>query len=245
VKKVAIIQSNYIPWKGYFDIIHDVGLFILDDNLQYTKHDWRNRNKIKAPQGVHWLTIPVGSNSHKLICEVEIKDTYWANKHWRQIEHCYAKAPYFKRFESFLKYVYLEAKWDNLSALNHFLIKTIATDFLGIETEFKDSREYHTIGAKLDGLMDLLQKAEADVYVSGPAARNYIDEQRFVDSGIELVYKDYSGYPEYPQLFPPFEHQVSILDVLFNCGPDAPFFIWGWREGTPQAVQEYSANIAL
>jgi hypothetical protein len=238
MKKVAIIQSNYIPWKGYFDIIHDVDLFILDDNLQYTTNDWRNRNKIKTPQGLCWLTVPVGKNNNRLICEVEIKDHRWAKKHWRSIEFSYSKAPHFKTFESFLKYVYLEVEWDNLSALNHFLIKTIATEFLGIKTEFKDSREYHTTGAKLDALMNQLQAAEADVYVSGPAAQSYIDEQRFADSGIELVYKDYSGYPEYPQPFPPFEHKVSILDVLFHCGPDAPYYIWGWRQAAQAALKQ-------
>jgi hypothetical protein len=230
MKKVAIIQSNYIPWKGYFDIIHDVDLFILDDNLQYTKHDWRNRNKIKTPNGLQWLTIPVGKNEDRLICEVEIKDTFWAKKHWRQIKYCYSGAPYFKTFESFFRYIYLDTVWENLSKLNHFLIKTIASDFLGIETEFKDSRELNATGVKLDGLMNQLLELEADLYVSGPSAQSYIDEQRFLDSGIELVYKDYSGYPEYPQRFPPFVHQVSIIDVLFNCGPEAPYYIWGWRE---------------
>ena len=230
MKKVAIIQSNYIPWKGYFDIIHDVDLFIIDDELQYTKHDWRNRNKIKTPNGLQWLTVPVGKNLDRLICEVEIMDTHWAKKHWRQIKYCYSGAPHFKRFESFFEYVYLEAKWDNLSALNHFLIKKIAKEYLGIKTEFKNARDYPAAGVKLDLLMNQLQAAEADLYVSGPSAQSYIDEQRFVDSGIELVYKDYSDYPEYLQRFPPFEHQVSIIDVLFNCGPDAPYYIWGWRE---------------
>lgn len=230
MKKVAIIQSNYIPWKGYFDIIHDVDLFILDDNLQYTRPDWRNRNKIKTPNGPLWMTIPVGKSTHRLICEVAIEDNYWAKKHWQQLEQYYLKSPHFKTYKSFFRHVYLEAEWDNLSVLNHFLIKTIAQDFLGIETEFKDSRELNATGAKLDGLMNQLQEVEADLYVSGPAAKSYIDDQRFIDCGIELVYKDYSGYPEYAQRFPPFVHQVSILDVLFNCGPDAPFYIWGWRE---------------
>ncbi|MDX1463686.1 MAG: WbqC family protein [Marinirhabdus sp.] len=230
MKKVGIIQSNYLPWKGYFDVINDVDLFILDDNVQYTRHDWRNRNKIKTPNGLKWLTIPVGSNSHKLICEIEIKSNFWAKKHWRQITQNYSKTPYFKEYKDFFEYVYLEAKWDTLSSLNQFLIKSIAQKFLGIETQFQDSRIYNVSGANVESLMDLLEQSEADLYVSGPSAQSYIDEQRFIDCGIELVYKDYSGYPEYPQRFPPFEHQVSILDVLFNCGPDAPYYIWGWRE---------------
>lgn len=118
----------------------------------------------------------------------------------------------------------------NLSMLNQYLIRTISTEFLGIETTFGDSREYELSGQKLERLLELVTKAGADSYVSGPAAKEYIDPQRFADAGIDLVWKDYSGYPEYPQRFPPFEHGVSILDLLFNVGPDAPWYIWGWRE---------------
>jgi hypothetical protein len=124
----------------------------------------------------------------------------------------------------------LESTEANLSEWNQYLIKTICTDFLHIKTEFRDSREFCAEGDKLDRLIDLLKKANADLYVSGPAARNYIQEQSFVSAGIQLVYKDYAGYPEYPQFFPPFEHAVSILDLIFNCGPNAPYYIWGWRE---------------
>lgn len=106
----------------------------------------------------------------------------------------------------------------------------ISQDFLGIETELKDSREYQSKGEKLERLLDLLVKIKTDYYVSGPSAKDYIVDQRLADIGVELHYKDYSGYPEYPQLFPPFDHAVTILDILFNCGPDAPYFIWGWRE---------------
>ena len=109
-------------------------------------------------------------------------------------------------------------------------MKTISKDFLGIKTEFKDSREFNAQGYRLDRILDLLVKADASFYLSGPSAKDYIVEERFVEKSIELQYKDYSGYPEYQQLFPPFEHAVTILDVLFNCGPDAPYYIWGWRE---------------
>jgi hypothetical protein len=230
MKKVAVIQSNYIPWKGYFDIINDVDQFVFYDDVQYTKNDWRNRNKIKTNQGPRWLTIPVGSQNDRLICEVELVNSIWAKKHWTTIKQSYAKAPYFERYQSFFEYVYNEAQWSNLSELNQFLIKTISSEFLGVKTEFRDSREFSPDGEKLDRLLSLLEKMGASVYVSGPAARDYIDEQRFVAAGIELIYKDYSGYPEYPQMFPPFDHKVSVVDLLLNCGPDAPYYIWGWRE---------------
>jgi hypothetical protein len=242
MKKVAVIQSNYIPWKGYFDIIHDVDLFILYDDVQYTKNDWRNRNKIKTAQGVRWLTIPVGSQEKSLIYEVELNDNHWLRKHWATIQQSYSKAPFFKQYQDFFEHVYTKEQWTNLSALNQFLIKTISSEFLGLDTEFMDSREFSLTGDKVNRLLDLLRKAEAALYVSGPSARDYLDEQEFIEAGIELVYKDYSGYPEYPQLFPPFEHQVSILDVLFNCGPEAPHYIWGWREGA-QAELELEALI--
>ncbi len=229
-KRVAILQSNYIPWKGYFDIIHDVDLFIFYDDLQYTKNDWRNRNKIKTPKGIEWITIPVGADANRLICEVEIKDPIWQTKHWRTLRQHYAKCPHFTRYQPFFEDVYLGRKWANLSDMNRFLIRYISCNFLNIATEFHDSREYDLSGQKLERLMNLVIKAKADWYVSGPAAKDYIEPSRFADAGIELVWKDYSGYPEYPQRFPPFEHGVSILDLLFNVGPDAPWYIWGWRE---------------
>lgn len=238
MKKVAVIQSNYIPWKGYFDIIHHVDQFIFYDDVQYTKNDWRNRNRIKTALGIRWLTIPVGSPEQRLICEVELNDNHWPRKHWATIQQSCSKAPYFRQYRDFFERVYTQTKWTNLSELNQFLIKTISSEFLGIKTEFRDSREFCLTRKKGDRLLDLLQQTAATLYVSGPSARDYLDEQRFTEAGIELVYKDYSGYPEYPQLFPPFEHQVSILDVLFNCGPEAPYYIWGWRESAQAALKQ-------
>ncbi len=137
--RVAVIQSNYIPWKGYFDIIHDVDLFIFYDDVQYTKNDWRNRNRIKTAQGLHWLTIPVGSHNGKLINEIELTDSRWQRKHWTTIQQSYSKAPYFGHYQEFFESVYLSADRPNLSDLNQFLIKSICTEFLGIRTEFADS----------------------------------------------------------------------------------------------------------
>jgi hypothetical protein len=234
MKKVAVIQSNYIPWKGYFDIIHDVDQFVFYDDVQFTKNDWRNRNKIKTAQGLAWLTIPVGKHHDRLICEVELMDNGWRKKHWATIQQAYLKAPYFRMYRGFFEYVYQEAQWSNLSDLNQFLIGHICREFLGIRTELRDSREFQAEGEKLGRLIDLLKKVDASLYVSGPSAQSYIDDHEFRKAGIELVYKDYSGYPEYPQLYPPFEHGVSILDLLFNCGPSAPEFIWGWREHAAQ-----------
>lgn len=231
MKSVAIIQSNYIPWKGYFDLIHDADVFIFYDDVQYTKNDWRNRNKIKTPNGVEWVTIPMGSDLNRLICEMEIKDSRWQAKHWKSLKQHYGKTPYFSHYEPFFEEFYLGQQWLNLADLNQHLITTISRDFLNIKTEFGDSREYTLSGQKFERLMDIVTQSHAGRYISGPAAKDYIEPMRFVEAGIELVWKDYSGYPEYPQRFPPFAHGVTILDLLFNVGPDAPWYIWGWREG--------------
>jgi hypothetical protein len=229
-RRVAVIQSNYIPWKGYFDIIHDVDLFVFYDDVQYTKNDWRNRNRIKTPNGPMWLTIPTGSDIDRLVCEVRLTDTHWASKHWKSLKQVYSVTPHFKRYEAFFQDVYLGRQWEHLSQLNQYLITAISTDLLGVKTAFADSRTYAAQGGKLERLLDLLEKTGAETYVSGPAAQDYIQEERFAEKGIKVIYKSYAGYPEYPQRFPPFEHGVSIVDLLFNVGPDAPHYIWGWRE---------------
>ncbi len=229
MKKVAVLQSNYIPWKGYFDMIHDVDLFIFYDDRQYTKNDWRNRNKIKTPQGAQWLTIPVGDHDNLLIDQIKLQSPDWAAKHWRSLVQYYSKAPYFKTYESALKKIY-ETKWEYLSELNQHLIMFIAKELLGIQTAFDRSENYALTGDKFDRLVQLLKKCGAEYYLSGPSAKDYMDEAAMAAVGIQLVYKDYSGYPEYPQFFPPFAHNVSILDLLFQKGPEAPFYIWGWRQ---------------
>lgn len=229
--RVAVLQSNYIPWKGYFDIIHDVDLFVFYDDNQYTTRDWRNRNRIKTAGGPQWLSVPVGDDKTRLIHDVGIAESSWQLKHFESLRQNYGKSAHFERYRPWLEHVYLEQKWTNLSALNHATIQHIAREFLGIQTAFADSRTYAAQGHKLDKLVDLVAKTGATEYLSGPAAKDYIEPQRFEQLGIGLEWKDYSGYPDYTQRFPPFEHGVSILDLLFNTGPDAPWYIWGWRQG--------------
>ncbi len=225
-----VLQSNYVPWKGYFDLIRDADTFIFYDDLQFTKNDWRNRNRIKTNQGIKWLSIPVGISSNRLICEVTIEDFRWQRSHWDSLRQQYGKCPFFKLYRPFFEDFYLQKKWSNLSVLNHYLIRHISRDFLKLSTEFLDSRDFLLTGQKLDRLVDLVSQSNVTRYISGPSARDYIDPLRFAEIGVELVWKDYSNYPPYPQAHPPFEHGVSILDLLFNVGPDAPWFIWGWRD---------------
>lgn len=227
--RVAVLQSNYIPWKGYFDMIHDVDLFVFYDDVQYTNRDWRNRNKIKTASGTLWLSVPVGESRHRLVDEVRIPDAEWQSRHWQTLTQNYGKCPHFERYRTFFEDVYLGRRWESLSILNQHLIRHIATDFLGIRTRFANARDFGSEGAKMDRLLDLVRRTGATYYLSGPAAKAYIESERFAQAGIELTWKDYAGYPEYPQRFPPFDHGVTVLDLLFNAGPEAPELIWGWR----------------
>lgn len=231
MKKVVILQSNYIPWKGYFDLIHDADLFVFYDDVQYTKNDWRNRNKIMMANGPKWLTIPTGTDLNRLICEVELTDMSWQRSHWDAIRQAYQRAPYFKHYKPFFEEIYCAHEWTSLSALNQHMIKRISRELLGIESIFDDSRNYDLQGQRLERLLDLVKKCGADCYISGPAGKSYIEPARFQDIGVELKWKDYSGYPVYPQGQGqlPFEHGISILDLLFNLGSEAPAKIWGWR----------------
>jgi len=218
-KKIAIIQSNYIPWKGYFDMIAAVDEFIQFDEVQYTKGDWRNRNKIKTPQGVQWLTVPVvvkGKYFQKII-ETEIDGNYWTSLHWKSIVHNYRRATYFSEIASWLEPIYHEESFNHISQLNYHFIKSIC-QYLAIDTKITSSTEYHLTDGKTERLAYLCTQAGGTEYISGPAAKNYIDEKVFKDRDIKLTWFDYAGYPSYSQLWGDFVHEVTILDLLFNCG---------------------------
>jgi hypothetical protein len=225
MKKVAILQSNYIPWKGYFDIIRKVDLFIFHDDLQYTKNDWRNRNLIKSQIGKQWISIPCGTSEHRLICEVKLEDTKWQKEHWNKIKNSYSKADHFNDYKSFFEEIYLSRQWGNLSELNQHLIKQISSEILGIHTQFDDSRNYNLQFSNAKRVLELLNKANAKNYLSGPSAKNYLNPSDFEKSGIRLEWMDYQGYPEYNQLYPPFDHNVSIIDLIFNVGNKAADYI--------------------
>jgi WbqC-like protein len=221
-KKVAIVQSNYIPWKGYFDLINLVDEFILFDDMQYTRRDWRNRNTIKTPAGPLWLTIPVAvkGNFFQKIEETVVSDPGWAKKHWQSIVHSYSRARHFQTYREMFESLYLSADEKFLSRINYRFLRAIC-QILAIDTKISWSHDYVAGGVKTERLVDLCKQAGADVYISGPSARAYLDEALFEREKIELQYIDYSGYPEYEQLFPPFTHQVSIIDLIFSEGPAA------------------------
>lgn len=222
MKKVAIVQSNYIPWKGYFDLIDRVDEFILYDDVQYTRRDWRNRNRIKTPKGPRWLTIPVQVKGRFLqtVNHTVIADPRWNRNHWRTIVHNYARAPYFSEYRPMLEELYLGAEDLLLSTVNHRFIRAICT-LLGISTRISRSADFQLVDGRTQRLLSLCKQAGATEYISGPAAQSYLDETIFRQEGINVRWMDYGPYPEYPQLYPPFEHRVSILDVILNNGEEA------------------------
>ena len=228
MKKIAILQPNYIPWKGVFDLINTVDVFVFFDDVQYTVKDWRSRNKIKTTHGDLWLSVPVKTSGlrNQLICDTLIDNTVnWQLKHYKSIKLAYQKAPYFKDFDFLLEEMYINNKWEKISDLNIFSTKQIA-NLLNITVEWVISSELKSEGKK-DGerVIDICNKLGCDYFINGPTAKGFMDEEKFKIANIILDYKVYD-YIEYPQLYPPFNHYVSVLDVLFNCGKDAKNYIF-------------------
>jgi hypothetical protein len=220
-KKVAIVQSSYIPWKGYFDLIHAVDEFILFDDVQYTRRDWRNRNLVKTREGTAWLTIPVKAAGNYLapIKDIEVEGERWREKHWRTLVASYARASHFDAYAETVEAVYRGTQ-KRLSEVNRAFLEAIC-GLLGIETRLSWSMDYEVVEGKTERLVHLCRQAGASSYLSGPTARAYLEPALFEAAGIEVSFFDYTGYPEYPQLFPPFKHEVSVLDLLFSEGARA------------------------
>lgn len=232
MKRVAILQSNYIPWKGYFDIIAAVDEFVVYDCVQYTKNDWRNRNQIKTPRGKTWLTVPVRQRSlEQTIEETEVADPSCFRKHWDGFRQNYAKARHARYCYDALGPLYQQlGDLRRLSEVNTQLIRAIC-GLLGITTTIRDSREFDLDGDRNRRLVSLCQQAGAACYLSGPAAKNYLDEAAFTAAGVAVEWMDYSGYPDYQQPHPPFDHFVSVLDLIACTGPDAPAHMLRARRG--------------
>jgi hypothetical protein len=226
-KKVAISQSNYIPWKGYFDNIAQVDEFVLYDDMQYTKRDWRNRNKIKTPNGLVWLTVPVAVKGKyfQKINETKISDKEWGGKHLNMLKQNYSKAKCYKEVIGFVEEMYSLAVQDTISEVNYHFISKLC-DYLKIETKLSFSSEYSIENEdKTAKLVDICIQAKAQRYLTGPAAQNYMDEGLFGKENIQVKYYDYCNYKEYNQLHGEFEHGVSILDLLFSEGERSSMFL--------------------
>lgn len=219
-KRVAILQSNYLPWKGYFDLIGLVDEFVLYDDAQFTKNDWRNRNLIKTPKGVEWISVPVGQDISRRIRDVTIADSRWQEKHWKTLVSNYRRSKCFTQVAAILEPLFLNIKFESLSELNRVFIVEICR-YLGIQTRISASWDYEVSGGKVERLVSLCCQTNATIYVSGPSARSYMEPELFSSRGIEIEWFSYEGYPEYPQQWGGFEHAVSIVDLLFNCGEES------------------------
>jgi hypothetical protein len=216
---VAIVQSNYIPWRGYFDLMNQVDAFVLLDDVQYTRRDWRNRNRIKTADGLRWLSIPVqtkGSYDQR-IDQTRIADPGWRRSHWSAIEQAYRRAPYFDEIAAVLAPLYDALDAELLSEVNLAFLECVRAQ-LGIDTPMSRSSEYRTAGERNRRLLDICHATGASEYVSGPLARDYLDVELFAREGVAVRWFDYSGYRPYAQLHGDFEPSVSIVDLLFCEG---------------------------
>lgn len=226
MKRVAILQSNYIPWKGYFDLINMVDEFVLYDDMQYTRRDWRNRNRVKTPQGLRWLSIPVEAKGKyfQKINETLISDKSWSETHWQTIKQFYSKARFFKDYKDIFEEFWMNNQEERLSLINFRLIELI-NSILDIQTKITWSSDYELVEGQTEKLLGICEQVGADIYLSGPSAKDYFDESLAEKMGIKVEWMDYSGYSEYQQLYPPFEHGVTILDLIFNEGQNATDFM--------------------
>ncbi len=218
---VAIVQSNYIPWKGYFDLMRSADVFVLYDSVQYTKRDWRNRNRIKTPHGAKWLSIPVRVKNRYLqkIQDVEIAEPCWHERHWAALHTNYRAATHHDFMAPQIAELYSRcAGITHLSKVNALLLRGIA-DLLGVHTPFVDSTTLGSRPGRTDNLVHMCRELGATTYLSGPTAQDYLDVRRFEEFGISVQYFDYAGYESYPQLHGPFDHYVSAVDLLMNTGP--------------------------
>jgi WbqC-like protein family len=221
--RVGMIQSNFIPWRGYFDFIDDCDLFLYYDDVQYTHRSWRNRNLIKTDRGPMWLSVPVVHDQGTLIQDARIDyGTRWLDKHIRTLTLAYKKARHFAQYADQF-FDLLRGRPETISELNVRTCGWIMSQ-LGIHTQTRMSREFGIAGGRNDRPLLIARHLAATSYLSGPTAKPYTDKEGFRAAGIALEFKVYD-YPEYPQLHGAYEPNVTVLDLLFNCGPDAPRYL--------------------
>jgi len=225
--RIAVVQPLYLPWIGYFDLIKQSDIFVFFDHIQFERRSWQNRNRIKTPHGSKWLSIPIETKGrlHQLILETRIKnDLGWAEKHRKSIVYNYRSSRNFAKYSSVFEKVYTK-RWDYLADLNIFLIRLIA-EKLDIRSQYIKSSELNVEGAKTELLVNICKTLGADEYLSGPAAKNYIQPELFEKNKITLTYHEFP-HPVYPQLNGEFIPYLSVIDLLLNCGEDSHRIVWG------------------
>lgn len=225
--KTVVLQSNYIPWRGYFQLISAADNCIFYDDVQFTKNDWRNRNKILGPRGSEWITIPVGANINRKIDEVQLPDNNWKEKHHRRILANYKKAECIESLIPLLNFMYITNQSKTLSDYNQEIISEISRNYLGLNTMFSKSNLYKLNGSGANRLQDLLLQSGTIEYITGPAGLNYLSPLWFEENQIKLTVFNYGNFPKYAQLFDGNEPNVSIIDLIANVGKESPSFFRG------------------
>ncbi len=230
----AIHQPQYLPWLGYFDKIAQADVFVFYDDTQFKKNEWQNRNRIKTAQGWQWLTVPVRHHFGQTIAETEINNNVnWRHKHWQALLSNYRKAPFFEQYAEGFQKAY-EREWTHLGELNMYFVERLC-EWLGVQTRFVRSSELGgDKGAATDALVHICQAVGANAYLSGAGGRDYVEAELFARAGISLTFQDYQ-HPVYPQLFGDFVSHLSIVDLLFNVGPDSLDVLRGRAEGSEKA----------
>lgn len=219
--KVVILQSNYMPWRGYFDLIKNADVFCFYDEVKYTKNDWRNRNKIYSKNGLQWLTIPIDKDAVKLKISEVILPNGWENKHAETLKTVYGRASQYHQLEGLIDQLYHKNRYSLLSDFNRNAIQELSK-LMGLSTEFVSSSSYNLQGDRVWRLINLLKELGATTYISGPSAKDYLqgNEHLFEENGIQLQYMKYGPYKEYAQFQLHFEPYVSILDLIAHVPLD-------------------------
>jgi len=227
---VGILQPGYLPWLGFFEQVLRSDIFVIYDDVQYDKHGWRNRNRVKGPQGPVWLTVPVRTkglgkpNINEVI--IDPAQSRWAQKHCLTLQQLYGKSPFFSEYYSSLEKT-LSEPWEKLVDLDLTLIRLIA-GWLGLNTDFVLSS---SLGCDAEDptqrLVEICQAVGADIFYEGSSGKNYLDLSKFAAANVQVIFQEYQCQP-YPQLFGDFVSHLSVVDLLFNCGPDSPTYVPGW-----------------
>ena len=220
-KTVGILQPGYLPWLGFFEQLNHCDIFVLYDDVQFEKGSWRNRNRIKTANGIQWLTVPVllKNKDFPLICDVRINSSInWQKKHIKSITQNYGKAPYFEAYAHDL-FKILDRNWNFLLDLDLELINWLSQQ-LNISTPMRLASDLAVHGSSVQRLIDIIRAVDGNRFYEGSAGRNYIDTHVFEQVGISVTFQEYS-HPSYPQLSGDFVSHLSVIDLLFNCGPES------------------------
>ena len=217
--KVAIHQPQYLPWLGYFDKLDSADIFIFLDTVQFKKHEWQNRNRIRTKDGWQWLTVPIIDRfPERIDCVAINARTDWQRKHSQALRQHYGRARFWDPIGPEL-IILLEASWERLSELN-VAATGLFCRHLGSKTDCLLASSLSAREDPTDRLIDLCRTVGATAYLAGQSGPSYLDVNRFAEAGIDVHVQAYT-HPQYPQRYQPFVSHLAVIDLLFNCGPES------------------------